>query len=298
MNPEASRPRLSAILVNYNDRGRIGRAIDSIAAAAVGIPHEILVVDNASTDGSPEFIASAYPSVTLLRNTENAGFSRANNRGAAASRGVDLAFLNTDVIVRPGAFNALLAELDAHPDTAACGPALETPRGGFQVSFGGRRTFGRELLEKTLLNALTARRLSRRRLGRREVDWVSGAFLVVRREAFEAAGDFDEGFFLYYEDIDLCFRLRASGRRVVFLPAAVAFHEGGAVTSARPLRSRYEYRRSQLLFYRRHNGPASRFLLRLYLRAGFALLRLRGTIGEASDPSRRRFAALFKEVGR
>ncbi len=298
MNPEAPRPRLSAILVNYNDRGRIGRAIDSIAAAAAGIPHEILVVDNASTDGSPEFIAAAYPSVTLLRNTENAGFSRANNRGAAASRGVDLAFLNTDVVVRPGAFNALLAELDAHPDTAACGPALETPRGGFQVSFGGRRTFGRELLEKTLLNTLTARRLSRRRLGRREVDWVSGAFLVVRREAFEAVGDFDEGFFLYYEDIDLCFRLRASGRRVVFLPAAVAFHEGGAVTSARPLRSRYEYRRSQLLFYRRHNGPASRFLLRLYLRAGFALLRLRGTIGEASDPSRRRFAALFKEIGR
>jgi len=166
------------------------------------------------------------------------------------------------------------------------------------VSFGGRRSFGREVLEKTLLNALTARRLARRRIGRREVDWVSGAFLVARREAFEAAGGFDEGFFLYYEDIDLCLRLRAAGRRVVFVPEAVAFHEGGAVTSARPLRSRYEYRRSQLLFYRRHNGPVSRFLLRLYLRAGFALLRLRGTIGEASDPPRRRFAALFKETGR
>ncbi len=297
MNAEASRPRLSVILVNFNDRERLGRAIDSIGAAAAGIPHEILVVDNASTDGSPDFLAAAYPSVTLLRNVENAGFSRANNRGAAASRGVDLAFLNTDVVVRPGAFDALLAELDAHPETAACGPALETPRGGFQVSFGGRRTFGRELLEKILLNALTVRRLGRRR-ERREVDWVSGAFLVVRREAFEAAGGFDEDFFLYYEDIDLCVRLRASGRRVVFVPGASALHEGGAVTSARPLRSRYEYRRSQLLYYRKHNGPASRFLLRLYLRAGFALLRLRGTIGPASDPPGRRFKALFGETAR
>jgi GT2 family glycosyltransferase len=297
LNAEASRPRLSVILVNYNDKGRIGRALDSIASAAAGIPHEILVVDNASTDGSADFLEAAYPSVTLLRNAGNAGFSRANNRGAAASRGVDLAFLNTDVVVRPGAFDALLAELDAHPETAACGPALETPRGGFQVSFGGRRTFGRELLEKTLFNGLTGRRLATRR-ERREVDWVSGAFLVVRRAAFETVGGFDEGFFLYYEDIDLCLRLRAAGRRVMFAPGAFAFHEGGAVTSARPLRSRYEYRRSQLLFYRKHNGPASRFLLRLYLRAGFALLRLRGTISAASDPPRRRFDALFKETGR
>lgn len=297
MTAESAPPRLSVVLVSYNDRARLGRALDSVVAAAAGIPHEILVADNASTDGSAGFVAAAYPSVTLIRSRENAGFSKANNRAAAASRGVDLAFLNTDVVVRPGAFQALLAELDGHPGTGACGPALETPRGGFQVSFGGRRTFGREMLDKVLLNGLTARRLARRR-ERREVEWVSGAFLVVRRSDFEAAGGFDEDFFLYYEDIDLCARLRAAGRRVVYVPAAAALHEGGAVTSARPLRSRYEYRRSQLLYYRKHNGPASRRLLRLYLRTGFALLRWRGAIGPASDPPGERFKALFAETGR
>lgn len=297
MSAEASRPRLSVVLVLYNDRARIVRALDSIGAAAAGIPHEIIVVDNASADGGADFVERTRPSAVLLRNADNAGYSRANNRGAAASRGAVLAFLNTDIVVRPGAFEALLAELNAHPETGACGPALETPRGGFQVSFGGRRTFGREMLAKLLGNALTARRLARRR-ARREVEWVSGAFLAARREAFEAAGGFDERFFLYYEDIDLCLRLRAAGRSVVFVPEAAALHEGGAVTSARPLRSRYEYRRSQLLFYRKHNGPASRFLLRLALRAGFALLRLRGAIGPASDPPARSFAALFEETGR
>ncbi len=295
MNAEWDRPpRLSFVVVNFNDRAHLGRCLDAIAQHAAAIPHETTVVDNASTDGSADEIAATRSGFTLLRNAENVGFGRAMNRGAAASRGEFLALLNTDMFLRPGALDALVAELDARPSTGVVGPALRTPRGGIQVSFGGRRTFGRELLQKLFLNTLQARSLRRRRR-RREVEWVSAAFLIVRRAAFEAVGGFDEAFFLYFEDIDLCLRLREAGWKVVYLPAAEAEHVGGSTTTALPWRSRYAYRKSQLYFYRKHNGPLSRFLLRAFLWLDFRLLAWRGILTPETDPPRERFFELLKE---
>ena len=294
MNAEAGVPRLSFIIVNFNDRAHLGRCLDAVARHAAAIPHETIVVDNASNDGSADDIAASRSGVTLLRNAENLGFGRAMNRGASASRGEFLALLNTDVVLRPGTLDTLLAELDGCPSTGAVGPALRTPDGGYQVSFGGRRTFGRELLQKLFLNSLRARSLGRRRR-RREVGWVSAAFLIVRRSAFEAVGGFDEAFFLYFEDIDLCLRLREAGWNVVYLPVAEAEHEGGATTAVRPWRSRYAYRKSQLYFYRKHNPPLSRFLLRLSLWLDFRLLAWRGALTPETDPPRERFFALLKE---
>jgi len=287
-------PLVSFIIVNYNDRAHLGLCLDAIAQHAVAIPHETIVVDNGSTDDSVDVITATRTGFTLLRNADNVGFGRAMNRGAAAGRGEFLALLNTDVFLRPGTLEPLLVELDRCPSTGAVGPALRTPDGGYQVSFGGRRTFGRELLQKLFLNARQARSLKKRRR-RRVVGWVSAAFLVVRRSAFEAVGGFDEEFFLYFEDIDLCLRLREACWDIVYLPAAEAEHEGGATTAARPWRSRYAYRKSQLYFYRKHNSRLSGFLLRLFLRLDFRLLAWRGALTPETDPPRERFFALLKE---
>ena len=281
-------PVVSIILVSYNDVVHLPRALSSIDTNGGQVPREVIVVDNASTDRSAAYVAEAYPDVKLLRNSENEGFGRANNRAARESRGELLLFMNTDVVLYADALELLVEEMRAHPETGAAGPALRTPSDGYQASYGGRTGFFTELSKKGLLNRLRTRALRRHRR-RREVGWVSGAFLIVRRQAFLDVGGFDEGYFLYFEDIDLCERLRKAGRRVVFLPAATSLHRGGATTSARPLRSRVEYRKSQLRFYRKHATGLSLFLLKLYIRLTLAGLSLSGAfLRETDGPALRR----------
>lgn len=271
-------PVLSVILVNFNDAAHLPECLSALGTHAAGIEAEVIVMDNASTDGSPGLLEERSPRVRLIRNEKNEGFGRANNMAVRESRGEYLLFLNTDAVLHPGTLELLMEEMRDHPETGAAGPALVTPAGSFQASFGGRTGFFAELAKKALLNRLRTRALRKYR-SRREVRWVSGAFLLVRRAAFLEAGGFDEGFFIYFEDIDLCERLLARGWKVIFLPAALSTHHGGATTSARPLRSRVEYRKSQLLFYRKHGSAASLCLLKAYLRlsrAGRAALRDEG----------------------
>jgi GT2 family glycosyltransferase len=274
-------PILSIVLVNFNDAAHLPESLASVGMHAAGFGFEIIVVDNASSDGSPALVAERFPGVKLIRNEKNEGFGRANNRAVRESRGEFLLFLNTDAVVHPGALDLLMNEMRRHPDTGVAGPALLTPAGSFQASFGGRTGFFAELAKKGLLNRLRTRALERDR-SRREVRWVSGAFLLVRRRAFLEAGGFDEGFFLYFEDIDLCERILAGGWKVVFLPQAVSLHYGRAVTSAVPFQSRVAYRKSQLRFYRKHGSAASLLLLKAYLRLSQAgRTALRGAKGDA-----------------
>ena len=275
-------PLLSIILVNFNDAAHLPESLASVGMHAAGFGFEVIVVDNASTDGSPALVAGGFPGVRLVRNEKNDGFGRANNLAVRESRGEFLLFLNTDAVVHPGVLDLLMNEMRGHPDTGVVGPALLTPAGSFQASFGGRTGFCAELAKKVFLNRLRTRALRSDR-SRREVRWVSGAFLLVRRAAFLEAGGFDEGFFIYFEDIDLCERILAKGWKVIFLPAAVSMHYGGAVTSARPHRSRVEYRKSQLRLYRKHGSAASLFLLKAYLRFSRAGREaLRGEAGGAA----------------
>lgn len=275
-------PALSIVLVNFNDAAHLPECLSAVEANAGRFDPDVIVVDNASTDGSASLVAERFPRVRLIPNEKNEGFSRANNRAVRKSRGEFLLFLNTDVVLRPGAIELLMEEMAAHPDTGVAGPALLTPAGAFQASFGGRTGFFVELAKKAILNRLRTRTLRTNRR-RREVRWVSGAFLLVRRKAFLDAGGFDEGFFLYFEDIDLCERILDKGWKVIFLPEAVSLHHGGVSTSARPVRSRMEYRKSQLRFYRKHSSRLSRGLLKLYLRLSLAGLVLSGAFGRDPD---------------
>jgi len=291
----AGPPSVSFCLVNYNDAAHLPECLQSIEEAASGISFEVIVVDNASSDGSLALAGKEFPRTKFIRNAENEGFGRANNRAARESRGEFLLFLNTDVILRPGTLEPLLEEMRVHPSTGIAAPALVGAGGRSQVSFGGRVTFFTELLRKMFLNRMIARRLRKDRR-RREVRWLSGAFLLARRSAFLESGGFDERFFLYFEDIDLCLRILAGGWKVVFLPLAESFHRGGVTTAARPLRSRLEYRKSQVYFYKKHNSPVSSALLRFYLRLNMAGLVLSGAFRKDADgPAlRREFRGLVR----
>lgn len=288
-------PELSIIIVNRNGRPVIARCLESLREAGRGRDWQTVVVDNASDDGSPDFIARSYPEAKLLRTGGNLGFSRANNLAWRRTESPFLLFLNPDTAVIGGAIDILLEEMRRRPRAGACGPRLIRDDGTFQVSFGRRVTFFRELARKSFLNAVRSRRLATLR-GVRETDWVSGACLLARREALEQAGGFDEAFFLYFEDIDLCVRMGARGWKTYLVPAAKVLHLGGAATS-RFAASRYEYRRSQLLYYDRHASAASRFLLRAYLRLNFLFLSAARRKGKGQAPGPPRLKDLLKTKG-
>ncbi len=283
---------VSAVLVNYNDREHIGACLDSLLPELAGPGDEVIVVDNASTDGSREMVAERYPRVRLLTNKKNLGFARANNRGIRESRGGFLLILNTDTVLRPYSVRRLVETLESEPGAGACGPALVHPDGRFQVSFGREVGFFGQLFQKGLLNPWWKRRL-RRAVKPRDAAWLSAACLLVRREAVERVHGFDEGFFLYFEDIDLCRRLRDAGWRLVFDPRVQVQHAGGGTTAARPRRSRMEYRRGQLRFYDKHASPISRGLLRTGLRISLAWTALRGGFRDEEGKELRR---LYRDI--
>ena len=273
---------LSVIIVNRNGGDRLAQCLASVEKERAGKDWEVLVVDNASTDGSPDMVARRFPDVKLVRNGENLGFAKANNQGFRMSRGRLVLFLNPDTTAYPGSLGLLLEELSRDPGIGAVGPVLVFDENAFQVSFGGKVTFLRELARKSVLNAWRKRRLSRLR-HKRPVVWVSGACLMAGRRILEQVDGFDEKFFLYFEDIDLCYRIREKGLQVVLLLQARIFHAGGASTAGVPHFSRLEYRKSQLYFYEKHNSVSSQRLLKFYLRL---LVRLGGMFGSKKEEAR------------
>jgi GT2 family glycosyltransferase len=176
-------------------------------------------------------------------------------------------------VVYPGALSQLSEVMENNPQVGVIGPALLHGKNKYQVSFGGKRTFFRELIQKYFLNFYYPLRLKIIRR-KKEVAWVGGACLFLKREALEDAVFFDENFFLYFEDIDLCYRIREKGWKILYWPKISIFHEGGASTGKQQIFSRFHYRKSQLYFYKKHNSRLSLMCLRFYLRINFILFYL------------------------
>jgi GT2 family glycosyltransferase len=263
-------PRLGIVIVNFNGRGHLEGCLASLAAHPPRTPHEIVVVDNASTDGSAD-IARDRPGIRLIELPVNVGFSAGNNAGIRATAGELILLLNSDTIVARGALDALVARLDATPAAAVAGPRLVDADGDPELSFGPMLSPWAELRQKAVVS-LYARDVGpvRRWVGRvtsREhfVDWVTGACLLVRRQAAESVGLLDERFFLYTEDVDFCASIRAAGWKVLFTPASVVVHLRGRSRATAPRTMEGAYRRSQLAFYEKHH-PSWAPLLRAYLR--------------------------------
>lgn len=263
-------PRLSIVIVNFNAREHLERCLASLAADPPQAAFEIIVVDNGSSDGSAEMLRGR-PGVVFVPLGKNVGFSAGNNAGIARARGELLLLLNSDTVVPHGALDRLIARLDAHPRAAIAGPRLVDDEGKAELSFGRMISPLAELRQK-LLGALYARRVGAavRRIEamtRREqqVDWVSGACLLVRHDVAREAGGLDERFFLYTEDVDFCASVRALGWQVLFTPAAEVVHSRGRSRASAPGAASAAYRRSHLAFYEKHH-PRWAPALRLYLR--------------------------------
>jgi hypothetical protein len=261
---------LAIVIVSFNAREDLVRCLDSLRDAPPAIEHEIVVVDNASSDGSAEAAANR-PGVRLIALAGNRGFSAANNVGIRATRGELVLLLNSDTIVPPGSIDGLVDALRRRPDAAAAGPRLVDGAGRPELSCGDMVGPLAEWRQKRLLAA--AARGSRAALaaieartgGAHQPDWVSGACLLVRRADAEAVGLLDERYFMYLEDVDFCAALRARGRRMLFVPDVTVTHLRGRSRQAAPAATQQAYRDSHRAFYAKHH-PRWAPLLELYLR--------------------------------
>jgi GT2 family glycosyltransferase len=262
---------LSIVIVSFNARADLERCLASLAAAPPAVPHDVVVVDNASTDGSAAAVRARWPQVRTIERATNGGFSVANNEGIRATSGEFVLLLNSDTIVPPGALDALVARLAAEPSVAVAGPRLVDGTGRPELSWGPMIGPFAELRQKWLLRRYeagagwAARQVERLSRAERDVDWVSGAALLVRRVDAEAVGLLDERYFLYTEDVDFCAAVRARGRRVLFTPAAEIVHLKGRSRASAPGAANEAYRRSQVAFYEKHH-PRWAPVLKLYLR--------------------------------
>lgn len=246
--------RVAAVVVNYNAGEALTGCVASVAAEEV---EEIVVVDNASSDGSTEAAAASFPDVLVVRPGRNLGYGAGANRGAAETSAPYVIVCNPDLVVVPGAVRRLTEVLDEHGDVAIAGPMLRDLSGAVYPS-------GREFpsLADAVGHAFLGlvwggnpwtrryRRLGAEQHRARDADWVSGAFFVVRRLAFESIGGFDERYFMYLEDVDLCWRLHRAGWRVRYEPDAEVVHEQGRSASRRPYAMLLAHHRSMWRFAR------------------------------------------------
>ena len=260
---------LDIVIVNFNTAGDLRACLRSLHDAPPARAHTICVVDNASTDGSQAMVETEFPNVTLLPRERNVGFAAANNVGIRSTNAPLVLLLNSDTIVPAGALDQLIDRLESTGAVAA-GPRLVNLRGQPEVSWGPMLTpLGEARQSLRVRLAGSAASWARARVERwttveRQVDWVTGACLLVRRGAAEAVGLLDERYFMYEEDVDFCAALRANGGRVLFAPSAEVVHRRGGSFAAAGGAASPLYDRSHLAFYEKH-APQWVPWLRLWL---------------------------------
>lgn len=263
---------LTTIIVSYNTRAELLACLGSLAANPYAGSHDIIVVDNASGDGSVGAVRTAFPGVRLIEPGRNLGFAAANNLGIKAADSELCLLLNSDTLVPAGALDALVAGLLASPDVAAIGPRIVDGNGHAELSFGRMLSPWNELRQKAIVRlhergtAFVSSYVERMTREAAFPDWVSGACLLVRRGDALAAGLLDERYFLYAEDVDFCAALRGLGKRIRFSPAAEIVHLRGRSGRQRPQATERAYRQSHLRFYEKHH-PRWAAVLKAYLRA-------------------------------
>lgn len=267
---------LDIVIVSYRGEALLRRCLASLRAHAGG-PAAVTVVDNASGDGTAEMVAAEFPEVRLLRQSRNLGFARAQNIGVAAGNGAAVLVLNPDTEIDAGTLAPLLERLAEDPRIGCIGPALVREDGSFDHA--ARRSFPTPLSalghftgigRRTDHGPLAAYRAPEVESG--PVDAVNGAFMMLRRSAFERVGGFDEGYWMYMEDLDLCARLKEGGWITFYEPAARALHtKAGTTEGRRGPRLNIAFHRGMGRFYRRHDAPRNSALTNLAVYAGIGV---------------------------
>ncbi|MEB3327904.1 MAG: glycosyltransferase family 2 protein [Candidatus Sericytochromatia bacterium] len=277
-------PVLSIVIVNWNTRELLRACLDSVARAT-SVSHEVWVVDNGSTDGSPELVRDAYPDVHLIANTDNRGFAAANNQALRLAQGAYVLLLNSDTVVHPGALDAMVAFLHTRPAVGAVGCKLLNADGSLQPSAHSFYATLGALVENQLVAAVWPWRHAHTPWLRlfdhsvaRPVGWVCGAALMVRRPAMLEVGLLDEAFFMYGEEVDWQLRLRQAGWQVWFIPHARITHLGGGSSRQAVTAMRRQERASRARFVAKHYPPHARWLYHARARLGVAFWRTLGRL--------------------
>ncbi|HLF20099.1 MAG TPA: glycosyltransferase [Bacteroidota bacterium] len=285
--------QLSIIIVNYNVRDFLHHALISLQKAAKGIRSEIIVVDNASDDGSVEMVRKRFPGVLLIPNKQNLGFAGANNIGLKRARGKFLLLINPDTVVQEDTLRVMLDFFDEYPDAGLAGCKILNPDGSFQLSC--RRSFPTPWVALTKITGLSRLFPTSSWFGRYnltylnteetyEVDAVSGSFMMLRRSVFERAGGLDEAFFMYGEDLDWCYRIQKEGWKIYYVHSTQIIHYKGESTKRSSLDEIQTFYEAMHLFVRKHF--TSLFPLGLLVRWGIVFTSIGAAVRSSLRPVR------------
>jgi GT2 family glycosyltransferase len=299
----------SIVVVSFNTRDVLRECLLSVYREVGSLHVQIIVVDNASTDGSPAMIEREFPEVELIRSEINLGFGSANNLGIQSARGRYVVLLNSDAFLTEGSLHRSVAHMNDNPRAGLGGGRLIGRDGSWQPS---ARMFPTVLSDLIVHSGLAARFPRSRFFGRAdrtwanemeaaEVDWVPGAYSIIRSDVLAATGPFDPRFFLYYEEVDLCIRIKQKGYSIWYWPDIAVVHIGGE--SSRQIRSLEMSRtggqlllwrmRSMLLYYRKHQGPVARIAMLVEI-VWYWMRSLRRRLSK--DPDRRTSAQTYASM--
>ena len=292
MPASGTEPDWAAVVINYEAGAALCECVRSLLAdTSAGRPPEVVVVDNGSSDGSAEAVARSLPAVTVLHPGANLGYARAANLGITATRAQVVAVCNPDLEVEEGAAGALVPRFATEADLGAVGPLIRNTDGSIYPSARSdprvRDAVGHGLLGfvwRTNPFTRRYRQLDADPTRPRDVDWVSGAAVWLRRDALDTVGGWDERYFMYVEDVDLCWQLRQGGWRVGYEPGGVVTHVQGATTAKHPYRMITEHHRSLYRFASKRWRGARRLALPL----AAAFLAVRAALAMADHALRRR----------
>jgi GT2 family glycosyltransferase len=272
-------PEASILIVSFNTRDLLRECVQTVQRESSGVSYEIIVIDNASRDGSADMVEAEFPEARLIRSQINLGFAAANNRGFEIARGRYIVLLNSDAFLCPGTLRLSIDHMNAHPYAGLAAGRLVGRDDSWQPS---ARMFPSPLNAMLAMSGLAARYPKSRFFGRADrtwadpldpalVDWVPGAYSIIRRDVLDRVGFFDERFFLYYEEVDLCRRIKTAKNQIWYWPDITAVHLGGE--SAKTIKTQeisctgsqlvLWRMRSELIYFRKHHGAKGAWSLML-----------------------------------
>ena len=256
---------LSIVIVTRNTSSLLCAALRSVFESRDALNKRITVVDNGSTDDTPILLPREFPTVKLVRAVRNLGFARANNLGAKEAEGEFLLLLNSDARLKADTLAVAVDWMRRHPECGVAGAQLLNPDGSLQNSIANAPSLVTELLNKSLLRRLFPRRFPGKENRFSEpvqVESVIGAFMLIRRDAWQALGGLDERYFFFLEETDFCVQVRRRGWKVFHLPQVEVWHEQGRSAGQMPAAARIEYWRSRYLYFQKYYGPIACSALR------------------------------------